>query len=122
MLKVVMKGDMGDRRPFRMEQGLATEYAICDNRWHRIHATYINDELTLRVDNLDQSYWLSDNGHLTEATTNSPLYIGGIPGEHLLILANLNTRQILYIFCHKIMEILSKSNIILTPIFLPFNQ
>ncbi|XP_066906769.1 laminin subunit alpha-1 [Halyomorpha halys] len=77
--KVVMKGDMGDRRPFRMEQGLATEYAICDNRWHRIHATFIKDELTLRVDNLDQSYWLSDNGHLTEASTNSPLYIGGIP-------------------------------------------
>uniref|UniRef100_T1HX12 Laminin subunit alpha-2 n=1 Tax=Rhodnius prolixus TaxID=13249 RepID=T1HX12_RHOPR len=77
--KVVMNGDMGDRRPFQVIQGFATDYSACDNRWHRIQVTYIKDELTLKVDNLEQSYWLSDNGHLTQASTNSPLYIGGLP-------------------------------------------
>lgn len=75
-----MNGDMGDRRPFQVIQGFATDYSACDNRWHRIQVTYIKDELTLKVDNLEQSYWLSDNGHLTQASTNSPLYIGGLPG------------------------------------------
>ncbi|KAK9510148.1 hypothetical protein O3M35_004992 [Rhynocoris fuscipes] len=79
--KVIMNGDMGDRRPFHVVQGFATDYTACDNKWHRIHVTYIKDELTLKVDNLEQSYWLSDNGHLTEAYTNCPLYIGGLP-EH----------------------------------------
>ncbi|CAA9998731.1 unnamed protein product, partial [Nesidiocoris tenuis] len=77
--KVIMSGDMGDRRPFRVVQEFESEFAVCDNRWHRVQAHYVNDELSLRVDDRDQSYWLSDNGHLTATTTNSPLYIGGIP-------------------------------------------
>uniref|UniRef100_A0A0A9YKQ2 Laminin subunit alpha-1 n=1 Tax=Lygus hesperus TaxID=30085 RepID=A0A0A9YKQ2_LYGHE len=89
--KVIMSGDMGDRRPFRVVQELDSEFTVCDNRWHRIQAHYINDELTLRVDDHDQSYWLSDNGHLTVATTKSPLYIGGIP-EHASI-GTLETRE-----------------------------
>lgn len=83
-----MAGDMGDRRPFRVEQGFASEYAVCDNKWHRIQAHYVNDELTLKVDQLDQKYWMSDNGHLTEAHTNSPLFIGGLPGKICLISYN----------------------------------
>lgn len=82
-----MAGDMGDRRPFEVEQSLESEYSICDNRWHKIQASFMNDQLTLKVDHLDKTYWLSDNGHLTEARTNSPLYIGGLPGMYIINIA-----------------------------------
>lgn len=75
-----MAGDMGDRRPFRLEQGFASEYEVCDNRWHHVTARYTEGKLTLRVDQMEKSYWLADHGHLTEAHTSSPLYIGGLPG------------------------------------------
>lgn len=81
-----MGGDMGDRRPFNLEISLESEYTVCDNRWHRIQVNYVNDELILKVDHTDKTYWLSDNGHLTEAVTNSPLYIGGIPGIVIILL------------------------------------
>ncbi|XP_054282487.1 laminin subunit alpha-1 [Macrosteles quadrilineatus] len=77
--KVVLAGDMGDRRPWKVEQGFATEYAVCDNRWHHVSARYAEGRVTLRVDGVEQSYWLADHGHLTEADTSSPLYIGGLP-------------------------------------------
>ncbi|RZF45582.1 hypothetical protein LSTR_LSTR014741, partial [Laodelphax striatellus] len=49
--KVVMQGDMGDRRPFVVEQALHSQFGLCDNRWHRIEASLTdNDQLTLRVD------------------------------------------------------------------------
>lgn len=73
---------MGDRRPFRLEQGLASEFAVCDNRWHHVSAQYAEGKLTLRVDHMEQTYWLADHGHLTTARTGSPLYIGGVPGMH----------------------------------------
>ncbi|XP_050425592.1 laminin subunit alpha-1 isoform X2 [Adelges cooleyi] len=77
--KVVLSGDMGDRRPFRVEQSFHSEFTICDNKWHQIQAFYVEDKLTLKVDQFEQKYWLLDNGHITEAHTNSPLYIGGLP-------------------------------------------
>ncbi|XP_014250027.1 laminin subunit alpha-1 isoform X2 [Cimex lectularius] len=77
--KIVMSGDMGDRRPFTVTQEFATEFTACDNKWHSVQVIFVKDKLILMVDNLKQTYWLSDNGHLTEAWTNSPLYIGGIP-------------------------------------------
>lgn len=78
--KVIISGDMGDRRPFRVEQSFQSEYAICDNKWHQIQAFYVEDKLTLKVDQFEQKYWLLDNGHITGARTHSPLYIGGLPG------------------------------------------
>lgn len=78
--KVIISGDMGDRRPFRVEQTFQSEFAICDNKWHRIQAFYVEDKLTLKVDQFEQKYWLLDNGHITGARTHSPLYIGGLPG------------------------------------------
>jgi len=77
--KVIISGDMGDRRPFRVEQSFQSEFAICDNKWHQIQAFYVEDKLTLKVDQFEQKYWLLDNGHITGARTNSPLYIGGLP-------------------------------------------
>ncbi|XP_025195973.1 laminin subunit alpha-1 [Melanaphis sacchari] len=77
--KVIISGDMGDRRPFRVEQSFQSEYAICDNKWHQIQAFYVEDKLTLKVDQFEQKYWLLDNGHITGARTHSPLYIGGLP-------------------------------------------
>jgi len=79
--KVIISGDMGDRRPFRVEQSFQSEYAICDNKWHQIQAFYVEDKLTLKVDQFEQKYWLLDNGHITGARTHSPLYIGGLPGN-----------------------------------------
>ncbi|KAL1124511.1 hypothetical protein AAG570_001137 [Ranatra chinensis] len=77
---VLLSGDMGDRRPFQVRQPFPTKAAACDNKWHRVQAAFFDDRLTLRVDGgTGHSYWLADNGHLTQATTNSPLYIGGIP-------------------------------------------
>lgn len=77
---------MGDRRPFKIEHLFPSEYVICDNKWHTIKAYYAHEELTLRVDGVDKKYWLSDNGHLTEAHTNSPLYIGGLPGRYFSLI------------------------------------
>lgn len=82
--KIVLSGDMGDRRPFRVEQSFQSDFAMCDNKWHKIQAFYVEDKLTLKVDQFEQKYWLLDNGHITEAHTNSPLYIGGLPGKKKL--------------------------------------
>lgn len=79
--KVIIAGDMGDRRPFRVEQSFQSEFAICDNKWHQIQAFYNEDKLTLKVDQFEQKYWLLDNGHITGAPTHSPFYIGGLPGS-----------------------------------------
>ncbi|XP_069690531.1 laminin subunit alpha-2 isoform X2 [Periplaneta americana] len=77
--KVVMTGDMGDQRPFHVEQGFPSQFTVCDNKWHRVKAFFENDVLNLKVDNFTTVYGHSGNGQLTEASTNSPLYIGGLP-------------------------------------------
>ena len=79
-----MSGDMGDRRPFHVEQVFPTPYTVCDNKWHRVKAFFENDALNLRVDNLPVKYGYSGNGQLAEASTMSPLYIGGLPGKPTL--------------------------------------
>ncbi|KAJ9574288.1 hypothetical protein L9F63_026066, partial [Diploptera punctata] len=75
----IMTGDMGDQHPFRVEQVFPSPYTICDNKWHRVKAFFVNDVLHLRVDNLAAVYGHSGNGKLAEASTMSPLYIGGLP-------------------------------------------
>nr|CAD7199120.1 unnamed protein product [Timema douglasi] len=77
--KVIMTGDIGDRRPLRVEQGFPSPYTLCNNKWHSIKAIFDKDELTLKVDHLNTTYGHSGNGHFDEASTNSPLYIGGLP-------------------------------------------
>lgn len=71
---------MGDRRPFKIEQEFASEFHLCDNEWHRVKIVFLEEEITLFVDDQNKMYWLSDNGHITEAETNSAFYIGGLPG------------------------------------------
>jgi hypothetical protein len=46
-----------------------------------VKAFFENDVLNLRVDNFATVYGHSGNGIFTEASTNSPLYIGGLPGK-----------------------------------------
>ncbi|XP_077268130.1 wing blister isoform X1 [Temnothorax americanus] len=79
--KVIMSGDLGDNNPLYVEQGFASHYAICDNRWHRIQAVYNDEELALKVDELDQKYGLPTNVnyHFNSSIFSGPLYIGGIP-------------------------------------------
>nr|XP_012216711.1 PREDICTED: laminin subunit alpha-1-like [Linepithema humile] len=79
--RVIMSGDLGDNNPLYVEQRFASPYAICDNRWHRIQAVYNDEELALKVDELDQKYGLPTNVnyHIMGSTASGPLYIGGIP-------------------------------------------
>lgn len=81
--RVIMSGDLGDHNPLYVEQRFANQYAICDNRWHRIQAVYNDEELALKVDELDQKYGLpaNVNYHFMSSTASGPLYIGGIPGK-----------------------------------------
>lgn len=85
--RVIMSGDLGDNNPRYVEQRFASPYAICDNRWHRIQAVYNDEELTLKVDEMDQKYGLprqyqkNTNYHFADSTAYGPLYIGGIPGK-----------------------------------------
>lgn len=76
---------MGDRRPFKIEQEFSTEFHLCDNEWHHVKIVFLEEEITLFVDDQSKMYWLSDNGHITEAETNSAFYIGGLPGMYLEI-------------------------------------
>ncbi|XP_017882648.2 laminin subunit alpha-1 [Ceratina calcarata] len=79
--KVIMSGDLGDNNPLYVEQRFPSPYTICDNRWHRIQAIYNDEELTLKVDELDQKYGLpaNVNYHMMDSTISAPLYIGGLP-------------------------------------------
>ncbi|KMQ97151.1 laminin subunit alpha-1 [Lasius niger] len=81
--RVIMSGDLGDHNPLYVEQRFASPYAICDNRWHRIQAVYNDEELALKVDELDQKYGLpaNVNYHFMSSTASGPLYIGGIPAS-----------------------------------------
>ncbi|XP_032674953.1 laminin subunit alpha-1 isoform X4 [Odontomachus brunneus] len=81
--RVIMSGDLGDNNPLYVEQRFASPYAICDNRWHRIQAVYNDEELALKVDELDQKYGLPTkaNYHFADSTAYGPLYIGGIPAS-----------------------------------------
>ncbi|XP_078049383.1 wing blister isoform X2 [Augochlora pura] len=81
--KVIMSGDLGDNKPLYVEQPFANPYTICDNRWHRIQAVYNDEELALKVDEMDQKYGLpaNVNYHIMDSTVLGPLYIGGLPAS-----------------------------------------
>lgn len=72
--------DMGDNHTFSVKQSFPLPYQVCDNRWHSVKASYVENALTLKVDNLDEQYGFSSNGHVEEAKSTGPLFIGGIPG------------------------------------------
>ncbi|XP_076245323.1 wing blister [Calliopsis andreniformis] len=81
--KVIMSGDLGDNNPLYVEQPFASPYTICDNQWHRIQAVYNDEELALKVDEMDQKYGLPANVsyHIMDSTLSGPLYIGGLPAS-----------------------------------------
>ncbi|XP_076178093.1 laminin subunit alpha-1-like [Ptiloglossa arizonensis] len=81
--KVIMSGDLGDNNPLYVEQRFTSPYTICDNRWHRIQAVYNDEELALKVDEMDQKYGLpaNVNYHIMDSTVSGPLYIGGLPAS-----------------------------------------
>ncbi|XP_076279706.1 wing blister isoform X1 [Lasioglossum baleicum] len=81
--KVIMSGDLGDNKPLYVEQPFANPYTICDNRWHRIQAVYNDEELALKVDEMDQKYGLpaNVNYHIMDSNVLGPLYIGGLPAS-----------------------------------------
>ncbi|XP_043271259.1 laminin subunit alpha-1 [Venturia canescens] len=81
--KIIMSGDLGDNNPLYVEQHFPSPYAMCDNRWHRIQAVYNDEELALKVDELDQKYGLpaNINEHFMASVASSPLYIGGLPAS-----------------------------------------
>nr|XP_012147088.1 PREDICTED: laminin subunit alpha-2 isoform X4 [Megachile rotundata]XP_012147089.1 PREDICTED: laminin subunit alpha-2 isoform X4 [Megachile rotundata] len=81
--KVIMSGDLGDNNPLYVEQRFTSPYTICDNRWHRIQAVYNDEELALKVDEMDQKYGLPTNVnyHIMDSKVSGPLYIGGLPAS-----------------------------------------
>ena len=60
--------------------------ALCDGQWHSLQV-YKNEQMgSISVDNGDQQTIIShcdSCSHFSATNTNSPLYIGGIPGELL---------------------------------------
>ncbi len=72
---------MGDRRPFKIELEFMSTREPCDNEWHHVKLLLMDEKISLVLDNQSKMYWLSDNGHITEAETNSSFYIGGVSGK-----------------------------------------
>ena len=89
-MQIVFAVDMGDNRTFTVKQSFPSAYQLCDNRWHSVKASYVENALTLKVDGLDEQYGFSPNGHVKETKTRNPLFIGGLPGN-LLVLCDLCT-------------------------------
>lgn len=81
--KVIMSSNFGFEQVLHVEQEFNNPYTVCDNRWHKIQAIYNDEELSLKVDELDQKYGLPDNGdgHFMGSSIINSLYIGGIPGN-----------------------------------------
>lgn len=82
--KIIMSSDLGDKNPLYVEQHFPSQYSVCDNRWHRIQALFNDEQLALKVDELDQKYGLPLNGNYHSMRGNvlsNPLYIGGLPGK-----------------------------------------
>ena len=79
-----MLGDIGDRRQFRIEHSFPTEFTVCDNKWHRIHTIYENNEIIMRVDQTDNKKELLRNNFFLNSVVNAPMYIGGLPGKYFL--------------------------------------
>ncbi|XP_014204068.2 laminin subunit alpha-1 [Copidosoma floridanum] len=79
--KILMSSDFGYNQVLHVEQEFKNPYTVCDNRWHRIQAIYNDEELTLKVDELEQKYGLPTevSGHFIGSVITNALYIGGIP-------------------------------------------
>lgn len=77
--RVILAGDIGDRRRFEVSVSLPSQWTLCDNQWHRILTNYKHGEIELIVDDIRHARPLSDDGRHIETRVNSPMYIGGLP-------------------------------------------
>lgn len=86
--KVILSSDFGYSQILRVEQDFTNPYTICDNRWHKVQAVINNEELMLRVDELDQKYVSPDKAdeHFFASSIVGSLYIGGVPGTILALI------------------------------------
>lgn len=84
-----MSSDSGQMEPFRVETNLKSKFSLCNNQWHSISALHDSKHMVLKIDN--ESFDTLANNGLTNniVNTSSPLYIGGLPGN-LLILTTKN--------------------------------
>ena len=55
---------------------------VCNNQWHVVKASYSTEYLSLRVDKNWPKYGSIPATTVKEIRTNSPLYIGGLPGNN----------------------------------------
>lgn len=76
-----MSCDLGDGHPFRVETQLKTKFSLCDNKWHNISAQYEAEQIAIRIDHEPLIIQLAQNRAIGKVSTNSPLYIGGLPGK-----------------------------------------
>lgn len=59
--------------------------SVCDNEWHTIKASYSQEFLNLRVDKNEPRSDIIRNTIVKEIRTQSPLYVGGLPGKKIYI-------------------------------------
>jgi hypothetical protein len=76
---------MVENRTFFVRQSFPSPYQLCDKRWHSVKANYVENALTLKVDHHDEQYGFSSTGHVKEAKTRNPLFIGGLPGTSIIL-------------------------------------
>lgn len=76
---VVMMGNTENKVWPKVKTNFSTEFALCDNKWHKVSALYTEEEMTVNVDGVVQSS-LALNATTIENRIESPLYIGGLPG------------------------------------------
>lgn len=79
-MQIIFLVDFDDNVKFRLVHEFVSEYVVCDNKWHRIHTMFENDQLTMRVDQTDVKYNLERGDYLKTIVT-APVYIGGLPGK-----------------------------------------
>lgn len=66
----------------KVKTNFSTEFALCDNKWHKVSAFYTEDEITVNVDGVVHSS-LALNTTFIGNKFEGPLYIGGLPGKLL---------------------------------------
>lgn len=80
-----MSCDFNNGEILRAESKLSSKFALCDNKWHNISAFYDTHQIAIRIDEKDSIVIAVSNKNIGKIQTNSPLYIGGIPGKFLII-------------------------------------
>lgn len=80
--EVIVSVDLGQNGtgPFRARKVFGSRFAMCDGQWHLLRAHFSRNEISLRIDRHQVAYGLAPSTP-SEPHTESPLYIGGLPGK-----------------------------------------